>query len=234
MLAEAHADLAAGDHTIGDHRSILSRIRASVGPAKHLALLEQTPHSSLAGLGPGDLPEELHDERFLGYLTAAHEDDYLAALDAGLDPSLLPLEPSGGGGGARAPERGNPASTYNWLRRNNPEVFSDGGEGRAGGSGGGATEAAPPAAGASGRRDAGAARKDGRAKRTSAVNTQELLDDIGDVIGEPRTDQARGNGRGKRKRDDEPYRPKGGSGSRARRKPSESGRPQSARKAFVD
>ena len=241
LVAASAAELAADNITPRDHEALLARVRAGLGPAKPLALLEDTAHTPLAAVAaaaPAALPDELRADDMLGYMSAAHEDDYLAALDAGLDAppgSSAPPPPA-------AAERSNPASTVNWLRRFKPDVLSaeppaastNGGGGGdvvdgklEGATGGEGAEAGGP------RRDAGSGRKEGgRAKRASAANMQELLDDMGYVIGETPAESARGGGtgRGKRKRDDEPYRPKGGSGSRARRKPSEGGRTPAARK----
>ena len=238
LVAESASDLAAHSITRRDHEALLAVVRAGLGPAKQLAVLAGTAHTPLAALEPAALPEELRADDMLGYLGAAHEDEYLAALDAGLDAPLdAPY--------ARPAERSNPASTYNWLRRFKPDVLSADPHAATSAGGGGETVDVKLEGGSAGggdgadassaRRDTGPARKEsGRVKRASAANMQELLDDMGYVIGEMPADSARGgsgSGRSKRKRDDEPYRPKGGSGSRARRKPSEGGgRTPAARK----
>lgn len=107
----------------------------------------------------------------------------------------------------------NPMSVTNWLRRNQPDVFlQDKYEERASAK---ASKAAAAEAG-------GATSGHGR-KRHSLASVQtptapkhdaDLLDDEIGFVDAP----FGGSGRGRRKKDDEPYRPKGGSSRPSKRK----------------
>lgn len=100
---------------------------------KTLASLEATvPHTTLADLA--SLPDGIDlTEHAPGYLSPQHEEEYLAALDQLLeDPSFeeatrhhrtLHLGPSQPPLSEKDLTIRNPDSVYNWLRKNQPQVF---------------------------------------------------------------------------------------------------------------
>lgn len=157
-----------------------------------------------------------------GYMSPAHEEEYLLAMDVALaDPSYNPDAQDGHAQDGRAlristaqpppSEKDltirNPDSVYNWLRKHQPQVFlqdkdphnpenlSEKSSARTGNTG-------------------------GRGKRQSAISgtpgpkTDQDEDDIGFV---PETGTSGGKGR-KGKVEDDAYRPKGGSSRGAKRK----------------
>ena len=158
-----------------------------------------------------------------GYLTTAYEEEYITNLDTqlstpealedGWKPTQLPrsrILPN-----EKELLNANPMSVLSWLRRYHPETFIQEKEAAAekagkskGGAGGG---------GAGGKRSS-------MATITSAANTgtpqphgREEGDEEGDEWMTEEKAQA-ASGRGKRTKDDEAYRPKGGSSRPAKRK----------------
>lgn len=197
-----------------------------------------TPHTRPSLASIDNIPQ-LKLEEPLGYLSPAHEEDYLCSLDAVLSHPLEPgaydiNDPANNDGRPFRPfDRStalitdkevslkNPMSVTNWLRRNQPEVFlQDKYEERtnAKASRQAAAEAAAATGGPSGPGGHG-----GRSKRASmaSVSTpvapkadEDMADEETGFYHETGKSSARGT---KRTRDDEPYRPKGGS-SRPKRK----------------
>ena len=227
VLAEAQSELRCGAITHADYGALLSSLRSALGPPKTLSVLTKITHSILDEIQLVNLPSELHEDPLTGYLSPPHEDEYLTTLDASIDglPTQSDSHPIRGLERASEAALKNPVSVYNWLRKHHPQVFlqdentvsgpkeqaTDGKEGKEG-------KASANTAQPVGQSTTASAKKEGRSKRGSMV--PEILDDEGFVIsgGTEPAEKAVNTGRGKRKREDEPYRPKRGSGVRSKRK----------------
>lgn len=188
---------------------------------KSLASLEaQVPHTARHDLTDRPLEGIDLSEHAPGYMSPAHEEEYLAALDQvlaqpGFDPSMQEGRPIRHA--ASHPPLSekdltvrNPDSVYNWLRKHQPQVFLQ--DKDAAHHENMSEKSAPVKANAGGRKGA---------KRESAVGgggTPGPRDheDEDSVAGET-------GGKGRRKTtgtgdDDTAYRPKGGSSRPAKRK----------------
>lgn len=209
MLRDAAADLAAGRITTDDYHNLEDAVKR--GPAFH-------PHLQYATLRK-KLPQELEQshpsnenlEDLLGYLSPEHETEYYLATDARLGDESAALQIS------RAPEKPsfaererevamrNPASVYNWLRRNQPHFLQD-------------HENASEKSGSK-------ASNQRSSKKAQARKEEEPYDeDTASMDAGPTS-----NPKNKRKRDDDTgYRPKGGS-SRSNRKKKDEGTSNSRR-----
>lgn len=209
-LAEAQADLASGELSPASYSRVVAALANKLKP-KHLSALQGTPHTTLASVALGALPDDVSSETPPGYLTPTHEDDYLFALDSFLGNSPVNSRISASHNHMRVGEKGferekeaqvrNPVSVYNWLRKHQPQVFLQDNETT------------------SDKSSAKLINPSKAAKRPSIVAKleQEILDEEGYLLGEPL-----GSTKGKRKREDEPYRPKGGSSRPAKRKKDDS------------
>ncbi|KAH6713181.1 IEC3 subunit of the Ino80 complex, chromatin re-modelling-domain-containing protein [Leptodontidium sp. MPI-SDFR-AT-0119] len=104
---------------------------ASIPPKSLTALIKNTPHTKLDQIPEDQLallnPIEGQPAP-LGFLTAEQLDDYLYDIDAhlGTVPALPPPSPSAS---HQDLAFGNYHSPYNWLRRNQPHIFLQDGEG---------------------------------------------------------------------------------------------------------
>lgn len=147
-----------------------------------------------------------------GFLSSKQEDDYKLSLDEFLDQTTTdPRKHALGGLGHRLAEKSierereaqlrNPVSVYNWLRKNQPQVFlQDGDNDKTKGS-----------------------RSSKRASNKAAKTEPDMYDEDGIAL-EPST------GRGKRKRDDDGgYRPKGGHARPTKRRKEETSGKRSKR-----
>ena len=201
--------LESGEILEHDYEILVAELKNTLrkaGPVLSLPNLERTvSHTSKDLLDENLLPEDIRDEEFSTYLDAAHEDTYLAALDATLDGVQPAVE-------AQPPKPmlseitlKNPVSIYNWLRVHKPDVFVQEGGAEKGGQ-----EEKETKANASSI--AGIKREGRSIKRPSVA---ELLDDDGNVIGGLADNAA---SKPKRKREDDAYRPKGGGSSKKRKK----------------
>ncbi|KAL8823436.1 MAG: hypothetical protein Q9191_005861 [Dirinaria sp. TL-2023a] len=197
---------------------------------KSLSILTRSlPHSTLPHVSSENLlPDDLDSDEPIGYYSPTHESAYLAQLDIslGLTPGVEPPKPTPLGPriADREKERlkqnelHNPVSAYNWLRKNQPQVFLQDNEGgekpeRATKNTGAAAAKASPKPAKGSRRSA--------AKKEKEEQQEVVLDDEGYVIGGPGFEDVppATGGRGKRKREgDEAYRPKGGSSRPTKRK----------------
>jgi hypothetical protein len=209
-LNEAQKELQAGEITLDDFRRVEDSILRSeaFAPLKSLKDLEQTLHTTLDSLGLEGDDEDVPTES----LALADDETYLLNLDLLLgDPSATSrhdiADPSN-----RFPEKSadrerdmalrNPVSVYNWLRKHQPQVFLQDNETnseKASGRGGNA--------------------RGSKRTSTAAKHEEDIVDEDGILI-----DRGSTSTRGKRKRDDEPYRPKGGS-SRSTKRKREDGQP---------
>ena len=231
ILEEARQQLESGDLMQRDYDILVEELRSSLKKkAKVLPLpqMEQTiSHTSLALLEEAQIPEDIKDEEFSTYLSALHEDTYLAQIDAAIDgshflkPDPQPQQPNQQPQQPQQPPpkpilsealHKNPVSTYNWLRQHRPDLFEsdkdkdkdkekdkpDDKESK--------PHPSTPAAAAGNKRESSRAMK-----RTSVA---EVLDDEGNVVGTyVEATIMPPSGKAKRKRDDDAYRPKGGGGS---------------------
>ena len=167
-------------------------------------LTRNIPHTELERLALDDFPYDINGPSSAGFLDPVHEEEYLASMDAAMDPLDSQHFTTIASFSTRTSERQekerdanlrNPVSVYNWLRRNAPSVFENPDE--------------KPQAPAR------------NSKRASNVIKQEpeLLDDEGNLL----SSVAEGPAKVKRKREDEPYRPKGGSSRPTKRRKAVSG-----------
>ena len=200
--------------TLEEYNELFISLRSSLGPPKSLSDLERIPHSTLAIVSPGELPTDINDDPLTGYLSPSHEEEYLAALDASIDGLPLNIESHPIRDLKRDSETPikNPVSVYNWLRRNQPQVFlqdadtaNSYGEQIVAGVSGAPEKSTPAHTGT---------RKGARASKVAVE--EEVVDDEGNVI--TVTSATTRGGRGKRKREDDAYRPKGGTGRQTRKR----------------
>lgn len=162
---------------------------------------------------PNDLPSDLDDDAPTGYLSPDHETEFLLNLDNTLGNPPLGSRPIMSSQLAKANEREkekdsqlrNPVSVHNWLRKHHPQAFQQEDS----------IPDKPPS-----RNVAKVSPKPSNppkaSKRPSTAPKQEneYIDDEGFLVG--------GNlevpSKTKRKREDEPYRPKGGSSRPTKKK----------------
>ncbi|KAH7397051.1 IEC3 subunit of the Ino80 complex, chromatin re-modelling-domain-containing protein [Phaeosphaeria sp. MPI-PUGE-AT-0046c] len=189
---------------------------------RSLASLEdQVPHTTRHDLPAHALDGIDLSEQAPGYMSPAHEEEYLAALDQvlaqpGFDPSMQEGRPIRHA--ASHPPLSekdltirNPDSVYSWLRKHQPQVFLQ--DKDAAHPENMSEKSAPPKANAGGRKGA---------KRESAVGGgtpgPREHDDEDSVAGETGGKGRRKTGGGGGGDDDTAYRPKGGSSRPAKRK----------------
>ena len=218
-LEEARQELAAGQISLERFRSLETDLTAIISPKSLSKLSMSTPHTALDFPPSTDLPHDLGAPNPTGYLTPSHEEEYLSTLDAALEISELGTQPPPSSHPIRSNEKHekerdaalrNPVSVYNWLRKHQPQVFLQDNEPP--------PEKPVPKPQASTRTP----------KRSSIIPKQEpeIFDDDGFLFGgNPEIST-----RSKRKREDEPYRPKGGN-SRVSKKKKASGGSGDKRKA---
>ncbi|KAF2758500.1 hypothetical protein EJ05DRAFT_475806 [Pseudovirgaria hyperparasitica] len=189
-------------------------------------LLEHTPHTHY----PAEhLPEDLLGDELPGYMTPAHEEEHLMALDSVLaDPSS-----SSERGGrpihmvSKVPipsekevSVSNPDSAYNWLRRYQPQVFLQ--------------DPKPDnevASEKSAPRATGAARGKRKSEAKGSVKPEEDVDEETAFIEAPVV-TGRGGRKSKGGDDDAAYKPpKGGKGGKRKRDPADRESTSSRKKA---
>lgn len=213
-LEEAKVELTTGQMTPNTYKLLETDLLAAINkPKKILARLDATPHTTLKSVMPHDLPSDLDDDAPTGYFSPNHETEYLTTLDNTLASASIGSRQISSSQLAKANERErekdsqlrNPVSVHNWLRKNQPQAFQDD---------------IPPGWDKFPSRVSKVSPKSPvppkSTKRLSAApkQEQEVIDDEGFLIG--------GNPevlpRSKRKREDEPYRPKGGSNRPSKKK----------------
>lgn len=174
----------------------------------------------MASVIPNDLPSDLDEDIPTGYFSPNHETEFLSNLDSKLinaptdTRSAQLYQQIKATDKEKEKERDaqlrNPVSVYNWLRKHHPSVFLQDEPNPERASQRQVTKTSPKPI-----------RESRSTKRSSAAPKQEheIIDEEGFVIG--------GNlevpSRTKRKRDDEPYRPKGGSSRSTKRKKTSGG-----------
>lgn len=199
---EAKAGLASGDLSMSAYRQVEESIKLNkeFAPSNQYSTLSQVSHTNVS------IPDQQGGtagmERQLGYFTPEHETEHYLALDAKLgdEAAALQLEripdPPTFAEREREASMRNPASVYNWLRRNQPQTLQD-----------------HEAASEKSTSRPSNARTSKRAPAQRKDEDRELYDEDGmDLEPTPKN---------KRKRDDDTgYRPKGGS-SRPKKKKEE-------------
>ncbi|KAL1966009.1 hypothetical protein VTN77DRAFT_4949 [Rasamsonia byssochlamydoides] len=220
-LKEARAELASGEISPDSYRRLEDAVKRSkpFQPAVKYTSLLNIPHSTPRPLNNDQFSQEGNLETNLGYLTPEHENEYYLTTDArlgdtaaALQLSQLPEKPSLSDRAREAVLR-SPISVYNWLRRNQPQIFLQDNENASEKSG------SRPANLRSSKRMSTQARP--------STKEEDLYDEDGFLmdVGPP------SSAKGKRKRDeDTQYRPKGGS-SRSSRKKRESDASYSGRRS---
>ncbi|KAL1851835.1 hypothetical protein Plec18167_009474 [Paecilomyces lecythidis] len=206
-LHEARNELTSGEITADTYRRLEDAIKRSKAfePEHKYSSLLQVPHTTAEQSSPHEA-----DYDNLGYLTPEHEAEYFLMVDARLGDAQAAEQLS------RAPEKPslaerereaalrNPVSVYNWLRRNQPQVFLQDNEIAS------EKSVSKPA--------------NARASKRASTQTkkeEDVYDEDGILVD---STPAPGSSRGKRKRDDDAgYRPKGGNSGRGGRKKKEDG-----------
>lgn len=211
-LAEARAEVRSGQLTPRSYKALEVELLETInGPSKALTQLEAISHTTLASVTPNLLPCDLDEAAPIGYYSPSHEQEYLATLDGNLGGATVNPRSGLSGHAAKSGERErekdaqlrNPVSVYNWLRKHHPNVFLQDEPNPDKVSPKNAAKASPKPP------------KEPRSSKKAAAapkQEQEIIDDEGYVVANPDIPS-----KNKRKREDEPYRPKGGS-SRAKRK----------------
>lgn len=218
-LKEAKEDLAAGERSPNSFNRLAAELESKMKRTSFASLLA-TPHTTLASVASAPLPDDISSESPPGYLTPSHEDDYLFALDASLGTSPSAARANASRAGDKSFERDrevqvrNPVSVYNWLRKHQPQVFLQD------------NEPLPDKSSATTNNNNKPPAQPKPAKRPSVAAAPklefEILDEDGFVIGES-VAAGTGSAKAKRKREDEPYRPKGGSSRSSKRKREDGG-----------
>ncbi len=213
-LAEARAEMGAGQLTPRSYKALeVDLLQTINGPMRVLSHLEATPHTTLASVTPNLLPNDLDDAAPTGYYSPNHENEFLSTLDRNLGAAPVNSRSGVSTHTAKLSEKEkekdaqlrNPVSVHNWLRKHQPSVFQQDEPNPDKVSPKNANKVSPKPP------------KEPRSTKKSAATPkqdQEIIDDEGYVIG--------GNleipAKNKRKREDEPYRPKGGSSRSTKKK----------------
>ncbi|KAL8824937.1 MAG: hypothetical protein Q9170_007992 [Blastenia crenularia] len=236
-LGEAHHMFSRGQISPARYQEIEAQLHPYIHEPKPFeSLSTQIPHTILQSVPLDTLSMDLSAENPT-YLTSTHEDTYLNNLDAAISSSsyadqeiAFPIAPKRETIAQSMKDTNkdislrHPVSAYNWLRKHKPDLFasmqlSDFSIRES------AQERKPkPSPKPNTSHPGGSRGGSGKRERVSGAHLKpepEMLDDEGNVIGGG-LDGAGGaisaKG-GKRKRgEDEPYRPKGGSSRTAKRK----------------
>ncbi|KAJ5118570.1 hypothetical protein N7448_010278 [Penicillium atrosanguineum] len=130
-LKEAKAELAGGNLSASAFRQVEQSIKRNkeFAPSMQYSNLSQVPHTN--PIAPDQEKGAGAAERKLGYFTPEHETEYYLALDAKLGDEAAALQlgrvpdPPTFAERERDASIRNPASVYNWLRRNQPQTLQD-------------------------------------------------------------------------------------------------------------
>lgn len=231
-LDEAKQDLYTGQITPAAFKSMEMELNAILNRTNSLSNLSRVQHTTLKIVSAEEMPNDLLQEAPIGYMTPSHEDEFLSAIDiylANLPPEAplmlpRPFRPTDREREKDAQLR-NPVSVYNWLREHRPKVFLQDPRPEEKES---APEKVPSVSESAGPKSSPKPPASGTAKRRSAAVLKqevepepEILDDEGNVIGGAVIDPPAP--KNKRKRDDDAYRPKGGSSKPRKRGKGSSG-----------
>ncbi|OCK74957.1 hypothetical protein K432DRAFT_437754 [Lepidopterella palustris CBS 459.81] len=237
LIREARAEMVAGLMSPEEFAKLESKLSCrslDVGPKSLAILAAQVAHTSEL---PDPVPEDLQiGDNAPGYLTPNHEEEYLLSTDAALADSTI-YDPSAHDG---RPLRTtthplptdkeltlrNPDSVYNWLRKHQPQVFLQDKDPHH--ENASEKSSARPAAEKHGQGRGGGKRPSAVSASTPGPKTeQDILDEEIGFIPETGTGSAKSR---RNNKDDEPYRPKGGSSRPAKRKREDGESGKSARK----
>lgn len=203
-LEEARTELRNGLISVDSYRQLEAALGGAVGKSMSLSQLNRTLHTTLESLSEDQLPHDLADEAPAGYLSLEHEEDYLNALDAALEGRPIPdSHPIRSNEREKDMALRNPMSVYNWLRKHQPQVFLQDSD----------SSADKPV-----QKPAGTAKAPRRSNIVPKQET-EIIDEEGFLMSGTHEAPLRS----KRKREDEPYRPKGGSSRPSKRKRASAG-----------
>ena len=206
-LREARARYESRRITKEDYSAIENELlaRLSAPSASSLSSLLSVPHTHSA---TNNIREELLDDNLNGRMTPNHAEDYLNSLDAALSDGSeayrMILKTT-----QQPPPRGlsekdlalqNPNSVYHWLKKHQPQIFNHEKD-----LDGTAEKPAPTSKRLATKRSSDIPMSVSAASRDSDI----VEDDIFYTSEPPKS---------KRTKDDEPYRPKGGSSKSAKRK----------------
>lgn len=225
-LQEARMELEAGQISRQSYQETELALCGIINQGRSLANLSKTTHSTLEDVPFDIMPEDLKQDSPAGFLSPAHEDEYLASLDAYLDAPhsddqiLPPRHKLNDREREKDLQLHNPVSVYNWIADHRPNVMNDDD---------GSTDkparvprkpspkqstsaaaAAPPPRSTTKREKAGA---------LIPKPEEEILDEDGSVIGGFVEDAGAAQKKRRRGQDDDAYRPKGG-GSKKRKRAS--------------
>lgn len=198
-MEEAKIELRNGLITADSYNQLEAALGGALGKSISLSELNRALHTTRASLSDDLLPDDLAEASPTGYLSLEHEEEYLNALDAALEGRPIPDSHP-----IRSNEREkdlalrNPMSVYNWLRKHQPQVFLQD------------SDSAPdkPV-----QKVVGTSKAPRRSNVVPKVE-QEVIDEEGFLL----SGSLEAPARSKRKREDEPYRPKGGSSRPAKKK----------------
>ena len=208
FLREAEAEVAGGTLPPEDYRKMENAVKHGkvFAPEMQYTSLLKTGHT-VPHQENQRLTEEQEMEQTLGFFTPEHEADHYLTLDAKLGDESARLQLD------RAPEKAllaerererelsmnSAVSVYNWLRKNQPQIFLQDNEVTS------EKSASRPANLRSSKRVSGQVRKN-----------EDTYDEDGVLV---EVGSTSGSARGKRKRDEDTgYRPKGGGGRGSRKK----------------
>jgi hypothetical protein len=198
-MDEARREYHSGQITAESYHQMEVTLHDILHKGPSLPQLSGILHTTLDCLSAGQLPEELAHGCPAGFLSLEHEEEYLSALDAELDHDLgeaINSHPIRSNDKSKDTAMRNPVSVYNWLRKHQPQVFLQD------------SDSSPDNSKKSTRET-----KATKRSKESVVPKQdpEVLDDDGFLMTGVVEAPAPSSARSKRKREDEPYRPKGGS-----------------------
>ena len=231
-LEEAKQDLYTGQITPAAFKTMEAEFHAILNRTNSLSNLSRVQHTTLDIVSAEEMPKDLLQEAPIGYMIISHEDEFLSTLDtylASLPPEAPPMLPRALKPTDREREKDaqirNPVSVYNWLREHKPKVFLQDPRPEERES---IPEKLSSVSESAGQKPSPKPPSSSTVKRRSAAVPKqevepepEILDDEGNVIGGVGIDAPAP--KSKRKRDDDAYRPKGGSSKPRKRGKGSSG-----------
>lgn len=213
-LEEAKVELTTGQITPNTYKDLEVELLEAINKPKRIfAHLDDTPHTTLNSVTPNDLPSDLDDDAPTGYLSPDHETEFLLNLDNQLGNPPLGSRPIISSQHPKVNDREkekdsqlrNPVSVHNWLRKHHPQVFQQ-------------EEPNPekPPSRNTVKLSPKPSNPPKASKRPSTAPKEEseYIDDDGFLVG----GRVELPPKSKRKREDEPYRPKGGSSRPTKKK----------------
>ena len=230
-LEEAKVELATGQITPTSYSQLEITLSEAIKKPRGLAHLTEIPHTTLHSVTPDAFPSDLDDEMPTGYLSPDHEEEYLSTLDTALGTPLLnsstrPLLPSSHPPKNHTADKHekekeaqlrNPVSVYNWLRKHQPQVFLQDHESLP------ALVEPKPSASTQYKhtgpkpspKPSSTSNKAPKRSNTAPKLEHDTIDEDGFVVAGGHHELP---AKSKRKREDEPYRPKGGSSRPTKKK----------------